>query len=460
MSCSIFQALVMGQRYSMQVMDVFSPKPIRHLTFPPEIWLKIFMYLSLNDKTSVALVCKTWKSLVYDPSLWKNARFRFERFDLRNMTRIVTSLKNRRVRGIRFSSLSGKEVAIRKLLEQSSSFIRHLDFGVSHENLSSVLKSWTIPVFSRLSHLDIRNVSNIDLARLLSAMPLLKKLNANSVNLMQEDGDLVVNTIVKCPGSNLVDLDISFLKLTAEGVKVLFNGNPLPRLKRLSVAITSRLICKLGSIERSMPAIQHLEFRQYNPSSYYRHPGAIEWELPKTLKSLRMAGMPYLPTFSFGILQALDLRENPCVYDITLEQIAAHLPFLEVLMINKCKITDSGANTAVCKLVRLRILFVDHLPLSNMSDFLDNVAHNLSFLRSLSCLGCGLSRNTLRSKFAKSNLKYLRFQSYVEIIQPGAWPTIAHNAYSLGLHYFTPDPSDLYNTTRRYECVYGEDESA
>lgn len=44
-------------------------------SFPEVVWLKVFSYLSLDDKNRLSQSCKLLHSLFHDPFLWKDAVF-------------------------------------------------------------------------------------------------------------------------------------------------------------------------------------------------------------------------------------------------------------------------------------------------------------------------------------------------------------------------------------------------
>lgn len=41
-------------------------------TIPPEILVQVFGHLGMRDKLNLTLVCRSWCSAVYVPSLWKS----------------------------------------------------------------------------------------------------------------------------------------------------------------------------------------------------------------------------------------------------------------------------------------------------------------------------------------------------------------------------------------------------
>ena len=171
---------------------------------PDEIILEIFTYLEFRDNAAASQVCKRWKLLGEDQSLWQKINLSDRRVPAKF---IEKALKH----GCQYLSLCGTEI---KYMPGQHSFsvknqLKYLSISCKNYYQDFVTKT--------LSHHEVL------MKNLLGATQSLEKLSIRYGNIDQEDG-FHLQPNIQQNSQTLTVLQISALKFSFETVQLIFTN--------------------------------------------------------------------------------------------------------------------------------------------------------------------------------------------------------------------------------------------
>lgn len=412
---------------------------------PPELLYKIFCFLSLSDKGVASQVCHKWKSVIYHPSLWRGVQAKLGISNISNSVGLIKSLQRRQVTSISVKSFSHVTL-LKSILLHGARFIVNLDLS-SCRLTSSVLRVCMTRTLPRLRCLDLSStsLSNKNLETVCLAVNGVEQLLLQSFS-REKSASCLISIIVKTL-RKLRDLDISHTDVYLRDISHL-GQNSGPRLERLCVAgIATLQHDMLALITRRFQSLQHLDI------SGIRLHSAVTCKPSESLKSLRISRIEtssfyYIIPFVLQCcnLLALDMSDNQAVNDENLEDIAGHLPLLQVLKIDDCTgFTDAGLIHIVRRMSNLRVFTMNNVPVENFDNFISNMSVYLNRLLRFSCVGYQFSPSMLSSRLPK--LEYVKFgvqyhaKSISNLCHGQVCPHEFGNDYfQLDSTYFPPKP--------------------
>ena len=187
--------------------------------FPDNIWLRIFSYLSLQERTQASYVCQRWNNLCKDSLFWREVDFKFcgAAQPITNETvKAVTSYST----GIQSIDLSGDHCK-----------------PITDEAIGHVARS--CPRLQRLNIAGRTKVSNRGLTVIARNCPLLKELDVEKCHEISNNG--IKSIASRC--RELKSLSVARChKITDKGM--CFVAQECNNLQRLSIAGCSRITDK------------------------------------------------------------------------------------------------------------------------------------------------------------------------------------------------------------------------
>ncbi|XP_067951894.1 F-box/LRR-repeat protein 14-like [Watersipora subatra] len=408
------------------------------LSLPQEILLEIFSYLSATEKGNTATVSKMWRDYLYDPLLWRKAKFLFRSSDIRSVQQTVKSLRQRGIVSTNIFAFTKRE-ALRRFLNECAKFVCNLDMSC-WLTADELINTWDIPPFKALVCLDISQtrITNSSLAKLCAALPALQQLKAEKL-LYELDGHETWVQIIIEGFKLLTDLNIGKTGISRIGMDYLCS-NINQETRRLKIhsnrCMSSEFLQRLSN---SLPLLEHLDISQMKI-------GPMEWVLPNSLRSLNISctnSFHCITSLASSNMRALDLSGNEDITDEALHQVAAELPNLALLNVSNCRnIRDPGIRLLVCHLNRLNVFIINGVNIEDKNGFLDDMRSNLVELYSFSCINCQFVPSVLHAKLSNlRKLKYLTFRQkdWIGFKQRSGNSLVCNSDAASGSTFFAPE---------------------
>ncbi|KAL1925296.1 uncharacterized protein VTP21DRAFT_179 [Calcarisporiella thermophila] len=340
---------------------------------PYELKLEIFKYLSIPQLLIAAQVCKSWRVLAMDGSLWSVINFDIiPKISGQSLLELgVYAGRFLYVLNLRGCYLLSS-IILRTFAERCPN-IRHLTIqGCKHPSSASI--AYLLRHLPNLRHLNLAclfpKVNDYTLHTLATACPKLEYLNIAWCRSITDRGLTVI--LKGCPRlktlkiDGMVSLGRGGDEVVAEVIKA-FEG--MRELRRLSMAGCSSLTdACIEQLIRYIPKLTHLNLSNciLLTNTALRHLGAGG----PALEHLDLAGCSAiaddgLVALAAGCrrLRSIDLEDCVIVSDTGLRALASHCQQLEKVCLSFCEmVTDEGVEHLVreCPLVRLEL---DNCPL-------------------------------------------------------------------------------------------------
>lgn len=414
---------------------------------PLELLLHIFSFLPIHSKVSVALVCKRWRDIIYDPSQWRTVQARISCVSGHRLSIALNSFQLRDINTI-IVSLDHSKKSFHRLLKGSSVFVRNLSL-LCCDLSDTVMMDCPRLSFGSLKCLDLHGtaMSNEVLLKLCISLPLLQQLKLSNFCYDRKPNKESWMSIIIQHLSNLKDLDLKQSNTSLSALSMLCAASNI-RLNRLcyNENLTMTFDDVLHMLSGHWTSLEHLDLRLVPPSS----PRDVQLS---RLRSLKLAGSPLsiVPgviskaSWHFPNLQALDMSSSMFVCDELVTLLTHELPQLKLLNISYSNVTSTGVNAVLTGLPCLEIFTIDGLKL-----LFDIVIEQCSTLQSFSCVNCGVPPSVIVAKISKlKNFTYLRYRSMQyerkpqwEIYRNGVKVSVlSMDAAASGDRYFKPHDS-------------------
>ncbi|OLL24024.1 F-box/LRR-repeat protein 20, partial [Neolecta irregularis DAH-3] len=361
---------------------------------PKTVLLQIFSYVHRRELISLSRVCKTWREMTYDGSLWKS----FVIADFSDSNSHLLNLKPG------YSYVPGHEVM--RILKSAGSFIRHLNLrgcnnllprefaslGIYCTNLISLnldgcyIAPESLPkilkVNNSLHHLDVSGVPGIPFSSFtLLSRKFLQTLDISWCPTTRQLTNGVIHVLENCPG--LIELRMNEFG-EMHNPDILIGIHNLSRLESLHLAECPRLSdthMKLLIRGPSYPYLgdmsRLLSLRHLNLSQCLLLSDAtlivLANQVPE-LSRLEFTGCNNLTDVGFKTLLRtipklthLDLEDVVQITDETILSLSAYNPNLRHLQLSYCiEVTDHGIIHLLRSCQYLISLEIDNTELSDV----------------------------------------------------------------------------------------------
>lgn len=241
-------------------LDNTPPATFNCLRLPDELWLRIFSYLSLEERVQVSYVCKKWTKLCKDSSFWRRVDF-----SLCNASRMTTDDTVRAIisysTGTQIIDLSGEncEPITDQALDHVARFCPSLrQLKVTSRRISDHGLKLLARHCRHLEVLDFENCDKIGDRGIGAVAKGCPNLQVLSVAHCTKVSDKSIGAIArKC--SRLRVLNVAGCrKVTDRGLVLL--GRHCSTLHEINLEDTTEIsVCGIDSLVRMTPTLTHVQ---------------------------------------------------------------------------------------------------------------------------------------------------------------------------------------------------------